>query len=135
MKYFFLFILLSASSFLKAQTNTSITIIDFVKIKDGLHQEANYFYENNWKVYRVAALKKGFIKSYKLLQAVQDSMSNFDLMLMTEYTDSVQYKLSEERFQGLIKEMRPTGPLLLNDKKPNDFRQNVFSKRTKTLFE
>ena len=52
-------------------------------------------------------LHKGYIKSYQLLLTVADSLSNFDLMLITEYADSAQEKLSEERFQQIIKETRP----------------------------
>ena len=37
---------------------SSITKIDFVKIKEGKKTESLYFYENNWKVYRDIALHK-----------------------------------------------------------------------------
>ncbi len=113
---------------------SSITTIDFVKIKHNKRAEALYFYENNWKVFRDIALKNDFIKSYKLLTTVADSAANFDLMLITEYADSTQYKLNEERFQQIIKATRPDGLKLLNELKPNDFRQIVFFKRTETLF-
>jgi hypothetical protein len=116
------------------QCQTMVSIIDFVKVKNDKHQEALYYYENNWKVFRDIALAKGYIKSYRLLSTKADSMSNFDLILMTEYADSTQYKLSEERFQKIIKEASPNGLKLLNELKPNDFRQNVFFKKTETLF-
>ena len=115
-------------------TQHSISAIDFVRIKNNKRQEAIYFYENNWKVYRDIALSKGFIKSYKLLLALPDTSVNFDLMLITEYTDSLQLKLSEERFQQIIKDVRPGGPKLLSEIKPNDFRQNVVFKQAETLF-
>lgn len=117
-----------------AQTKNTITVIDFVKIKNNKRAETFFFYENNWKAYRDIALKKNYIKSYRLLSSPADSVSNFDLLLITEYTDSVQYRLSEERFEQIIKATRPNGPKLLNDLKPNDFRQNVFFKETKTIF-
>ena len=113
---------------------SSITKIDFVKIKEGKKTESLYFYENNWKVYRDIALQKGYIKSYQLLLTVADSLSNFDLMLITEYADSAQEKLSEERFQQIIKETRPNGPKLSNNLKPNEFRQNLYLKNAQTLF-
>ena len=86
------------------QNQTTITIIDFVKIKNERRQEAVFYYENNWKMYRDIALKKGFIASYKLLTTPADSIANFDLILMTEYADSLQFNLSEDRFQQIIKE-------------------------------
>jgi hypothetical protein len=116
------------------QSETTITMIDFVKIKNNKRQEALFYYENNWKVFRDVALEKGYIKSYKLLTTSADTTANFDLILITEYADSSQFKLSEERFQQIIKETRPDGSKLLNELKPNDFRQNVFFKKTETLF-
>ena len=116
------------------QSKMIISTIDFVKIKNDKLQEALFFYENNWKVYRDIALENGYIKSYKLLTTSPDTTANFDLMLMTEYADSSQFKLNEERFQQIIKATRPDGPKLLNDLKPSDFRQNSFFKQAETLF-
>lgn len=111
-----------------------VAVIDFVKIRDGKRAEALFFYENNWKVYRDIALQKGIIQSYELLTTTPDSAANFDLMLVTVYKDSTQWAMAEERFQGIIKEVRPAGPKLLNDLKPAAFRQNVFNKKTELLF-
>jgi hypothetical protein len=126
-----LFLCLATLAF--AQNNSAVKIIDFVKVNNGRYKEAVFFYDNNWKVYRDLALQKGYIQSFELLTTKRDTLANFDLMLITEYKDSIQFKLSEERFQSIIKETRPTGPLLLNEFKPNDFRQNVFLKQAKTL--
>ena len=79
-------------------------------------------------------MKNDYIKSYKLLTTSADSTANFDLILITEYADSSQFKLNEERFQQIIKATRPDGPKLLNELKPNDFRQNLFFKKSETLF-
>lgn len=57
----------------------------------------------------------------------------FDIILITEYADSVQLRLGEERFQKIIKETRPNGPRLLNEHKPADFRQNVFTKQAESV--
>jgi hypothetical protein len=108
--------------------------MDFVKIKDGKKAEAMYFYENNWKLYREEALKRKIIHSYRLVEAVPDSVGNFDLILVTVYNDSVQYPKSEENFRPILAALRPNGPALLNNLKPADFRENVFFKITRTLF-
>ena len=132
--FIILFVLTTSTTISLAQGPTSISTIDFVKIKDGKRQEALFFYENNWKVYRDIALEKGYIKSYRLLTTIADTTANFDLILVTEYADSSQYKIREERFQQIIKANRPDGPKLLNEFKPNDIRLNVFSKEATTLF-
>jgi hypothetical protein len=134
MKNLLLVALLLFSNISFGQTQTTITTIDFVKIKNNKRQEALFYYENNWKVFRDIALEKGYIKSYKLLTTTADTTANFDLILMTEYTDSSQYKLSEERFQKIIDYVRPDGSKLLNELKSNDFRENLFFKESETLF-
>jgi hypothetical protein len=116
------------------QNEGTITLIDFVKIKNDKRKETLFYYENNWKVYRDVALEKGFIKSYKLLTTSADTIANFDLILITEYADSSQFKLSEERFQQIIRTTRPDGVKLLNEVAPKDFRQNLFFKMANTLF-
>jgi len=126
-------ILFSTVSF--GQADPSVTIIDFVKIKNNNTKEAIYYYEKNWKASRDIALAKGFIKSYRLLSTTADSAADFDLVLITEFKDSAQYNLVEERFQAIFKEMRTGGPILLNDLKPSEFRQNVFNKKAETIFK
>lgn len=124
------FIALSAT----AQKSKEVIIMDFVKITEGKKAEAMFFYENNWKVYRDAAVKKKIIKSYELAEARPDSLNNFDLVLITVYKDSLQHSKSEANFAPILKELRPSGPVLLNDVKPNDFRKNLFYKIVRPVF-
>jgi hypothetical protein len=129
-----LYVLFLTQQQASAQTHTEVTLMDFVKIKNGKKAEALFFYENNWKVYRELALKKGIIKSYQLLQCQPDSLNNFDLILITVYSNAEQYNKSEENFRSILTQLRPNGPLLLNELKPAEFRENVFVKTTSTMF-
>ncbi len=128
-----LFILLFLAATIKAGSQT-VLVMDFVKVKNGNYAETLFFYENNWKLYRDIALQKGFITSYRLEKTTVDSTAPFDLVLITEYRDSTMYHKSEENFSDILATARPKGPLLLNDLKPADFRQNVFVKVTETLY-
>jgi hypothetical protein len=125
-------LLIGTATFGLAQN--TISVIDFVQIKDGKQKETLYYYENNWKVYRDIAVKKGYISAYRLMTTTADSTANFDLILITEYADSLQFKSREARFQQIIKEVNPNGPKFLNDLRANDFREIVFSKEASTLF-
>ena len=107
--------------------------IDYVKVKDGKRDEAMYFYENNWKPYRVEALKRGVIHSYEILESIPDSNAPFDLVLITRYRNRDQHLASEKTFETILKELRPNGPRMLNTLKPDDFRQSVFVYRGKVL--
>jgi hypothetical protein len=117
-----------------AQKSKEVIIMDFVKITAGKKAEAMYYYENNWKLYRDAALKSKIIKSFELVEAKPDSLNNFDLILITVYEDSVHYAKREENFAPLLKTLRPNGPVLLNETRPNDFRKNVFVKIVSPVF-
>jgi hypothetical protein len=131
MRFLFLLFCLIATLFAGAQT---VLVMDFVKVKNGKYAEALFFYENNWKMYRDIALQKGFISAYRLEKTSADSAAPFDLLLITEYPDSTIYHKSEENFRSILATTRPSGPLLLNDLKPADFRQNVFLKVTETIY-
>lgn len=109
-------------------------VADFVKIKDGRREEALYFYENNWKVYREEAKRRGVIESFELIDARSEKSSDFDLILITRYWGEDQYKNSEKNFEPILKQLRPNGPLLKNSLKPEEFRQSVFLYTGTTLF-
>ena len=109
------------------------TVADFVKIKNGRRDEAIYYYENNWKVYREAALKRGVIHSYELIETKADGGADFDLILITRYAGEAQLQASEKNFEPILKEIRPDGARLKNEFKPEDFRQNVFVKIGKII--
>lgn len=69
-------------------------------------------------------LKKNILKSYKLFINKDKEPS---IVLITKYKDSTQFNLSEGRFEVIIKRIRPNGPKLLNEFKPNEFKQNIHS--------
>jgi hypothetical protein len=100
-KSFSVIFLLFVSNFSFGQSNPAISIMDFVKIKNEHRREAMYFYEHNWKTYRDIALQKGYIKSYQFLTTTPDSAAGFDILLITEYADSLQLKNGEQRFQEI----------------------------------
>jgi len=103
---------------------TSYVAMDIIKVKNGLWNEALYFFENNWKVYREDAINQGIISSYQMLVNKADSVSH-NIILITEYPDSLSYRKSEENFRPILKKFRPDGPVYLNEKRRNDFVQTV----------
>lgn len=119
-------ILLLLTGFLSYQQThaqkTSYVAIDIIKVKNGLWNEALYFFENNWKTYREDAIKQGVISSYQMLVNKADSVSN-NIVLITEYPDSLSYRKSEENFRPILKKIHPNGPIYLNEKRRNDFMQ------------
>lgn len=108
------------------KADETVVLMDFVKIKNGKRDEAMFFYENNWKIYREAALKQGIIQSFEIVEIAPNESNQFDLILITRYKNEEQHKNSEKNFEPILKEIRPNGALLKNDLKPDDFRQNLF---------
>ena len=100
----------------------SIWVMDFVEVKNNRTAESEYFINQNWKLFREEALKKRVIKSYQVLKTTPDSTHSYSYILMTEFADSASFKNVESNFRPIMKAIRPNGPLMLNEVKPNDFR-------------
>ena len=126
MRIIILIALLSICSISYGQQYDKISTIDFVQIVNDNKDEAMYYYENNWKVLREMAIKKGYIHSFQILETPMSEDEPFQLMLITTYLNKEQYDLRENHFSILIKEK---GELkLMNDMKPVDFRKTLFNK-------
>lgn len=103
-----------------------ITVFEAIKVKNNKRAEALFYYQMNWKVFREKALQKGYIDSFELFESKIVKEADFDIILITKYANQTQYEKSEENFQTIIKQS--DGLKLLNDLKPNEFRENVFTK-------
>ena len=109
-----------------AQKSKRISTVDFVQIVEGNRAETMFYYEYNWKALRQMALKKNYIASYEIMETPYSEDAPFHLMLITTYANNEQYAAREKHFQELIKAKGQL--LLLNDKKPGEFRKNIFHK-------
>lgn len=114
--------------------NGVLETIDFIKVKDGKRDEARYFYENNWRFYRDAAVKRGVIDSFEYIDVQSDTDASFDIILITRYRGEEQYRNREKAFEPIIKELTPNGPFLKGTSKPDEFRQVVYSYTGKAIF-
>lgn len=107
---------------LSAGAYASVSTVDRVRVLDGRVAETLYYYQNNWLVYRVAAARAGHIESYELL--VDRSVAGDEtLLLITVYRDREQYEAREANFAELMTAASPSGPRLLNDLRPPEFRE------------
>ncbi len=126
MKTFFLYLALLLSDAAMAQSDTGVSTIEFVQILDDNREEALFYYQNNWKVLREMAVRKGYIDSFELLETEFTEDQPYHIMLMTTFANKYQFDKREKRFQELI---IAKGSLnLLNDKKPGAFRKTVYLK-------
>ncbi len=118
--------ILSFTSLSYGQLDQRISTMDFVQILNNNKKEVTYYYQNNWKVLRDMAIKKGYIESYQVLETPFNEEQPFEIILITTYANKEQYDQREDHFQELIKEK---GALdLMNEKKPGDFRKTLFNR-------
>ncbi len=109
---------------LPLSATAEVISVDFVRVLNSNTEEAVYFYENNWKKFRIAAVEKGIITSFKLL--VKSSREGrTDILLITAFESQEQYERREENFLAVMRDARDDGPALLNNKAPADFREVV----------
>ncbi len=109
-----------------AQTSPEVTVIEFIEILDDQKEEALYYYQNNWKLLRIAAKKKNYIHSFQLMEISYSDELPAHLLLLTNFENKEQYNQAENKFKIILNEhgsMR-----LLNMKKPEEFRKNVMAK-------
>jgi len=118
--------ILSFTSLSYGQLDQRISTMDFVQILNNNKKEVTYYYQNNWKVLRDMAIKKGYIESYQVLETPFSEEQPFEIILITTYANKEQYDQREDHFQELIKEK---GALdLMNEKKPGDFRKTLLNR-------
>lgn len=111
-----------------------ITVLEVAAVPAGKINEAVFYYTNNWAKYRDSALKAGYIVSYSLQQSIPDTNGTIQLVLMTGYRDEQQLAKSEVHFSGILRTLRPDGPVFLNTLKPAAFRTIILSTVLHTLF-
>lgn len=133
----FIFLVLLNFSCTSVKTNTTnetekVSTIDFVQIVNNNKEEAVFYYQKNWKVLREMALEKEYINSFELFLMDSSEDTPFEIMLITTYTNKIQYQKREEHFAEIMK--LKGGLELLNDKKPNEFRKTLFSKDSVSSF-
>ena len=126
MRFILALFILSFTSLSYGQLDQRISTMDFVQVLNNNKKEVTYYYQNNWKVLRDMAIKKGYIESYQVLETPFSEEQPFEIILITTYANKEQYDQREDHFQELIKEK---GSLdLMNEKKPGDFRKTLFNR-------
>jgi hypothetical protein len=128
--------LIAAVLFLTAFTLNAqkISTFDMVKIKAQYEKEALYFYEQNWRAFRVVALKQKVISNYEMFRSETDSTNHFYLTLVTTYKNEKAFKESEAKFRPIMSAISPNGPKYLNALKRTDFLEYVAGSEGKIVY-
>lgn len=112
--YTLIFTLAAISFSIYTANAQQFTTVDIVKVKASYEKEAMFFYNENWKQFRIEAHQRGFISGFELLKTEIDSLRQFQLILITKYPDSISFHQKEENFAPIMKRISPNGPKMLN---------------------
>ncbi|MEL7296272.1 MAG: hypothetical protein AAGJ86_01355 [Pseudomonadota bacterium] len=110
--------------FLPTVAAAEIFTVDFVKVLNGNEAEAVFYYEENWKRLRAAALEAGHISSYQMLVKRSDE-GRVDLLLVTGYASEAEFANREANFRSVMNTLGFDGPRLKNTIPPDQFRALV----------
>ena len=99
------------------QASEAILFQEKIKILNGKKEEAIYYYRNNWEAFRKHAKERRWIQDYSLkLSSSQED----EFVLETLFADSSQFWQIEKHFKEWA--TARTGPILLNEISPSEFR-------------
>ena len=76
--------------------------VDLIRTLPGMQDEYLRNIEANWAGARSMAKERGIILSYQALAAEPDSTRRWDIILMTEYTDSTAWAAREDEFRAIF---------------------------------
>ncbi len=122
-KMLFVCLLLGVARLCAAQ---SVWATDFVKTKEGQHENYLRSLRANWEKARVKAVELGYVKAYRVLTLPGNA--DWDVVLMTEYADRASYEKAEEHFTEVFKLVMPNGPTLIEGKGSRQLADIQFSK-------
>lgn len=87
---------------LPTDTTESVWAVDLITLLPGGREEYTGNIKNNWAQARDIALRDGNIVSFQAMITEPDSTREWDIILMTEYTDSVHWGNREAIFSQIF---------------------------------
>lgn len=90
------------TEYTSSDTAGSVWSIDLVRTNPGLQDVYLDNIRDNWAQARAIGTNQGALKSYRALAAPQDSTRGWDVILMTEYSDSTAWADRESIFADIF---------------------------------
>lgn len=80
----------------------SVWSVDLVRTLPGMQAAYLESIKANWAGARAVALRDEHIVSYRAMATPPDSLSQWDVILLTEYPDSIAYEQREDTFRAIF---------------------------------
>jgi hypothetical protein len=85
--------------------NGSVWGIGFIRVKPGMDEAYMSYLAGQWKNTQEAMKKEGLILSYKVITTEAHSVTDFNMMLMTEYKDMATMEANEGKYDALAQKV------------------------------
>ncbi len=96
----------AATAAAPAPTSSSIWTVNTSEVQPGKLEQARRYFATGWLPLRRAALKRGYIRSYRILEAPKIDDKNPEFILITEYPNQAAYRDREAHFDTLFAELK-----------------------------
>lgn len=106
----------SAEDAAAAATGEARWTVNVAKVKPGMLDTARRYYEAGWLPARREALRRGMIKSFRLLAAPAETESQPEFVLITEYADAESFAQREANFDRIFADLAIPGTILIDGK-------------------
>ena len=120
-------IVLSFYSICNGQQDERMSLMIFVEVLNDNKEEAIFYYQNNWGAMAELAIERGLMESHQILETPYSEEEPYHLILIVTFFNEEQYDNREEPYFELLKEIGPEK--LMNGKKPDEFRKELYKKR------
>lgn len=127
MRFKLLFIVLSFYAICNGQQDERMSLMIFVEILNDNKEEAIFYYQNNWAAIADMGIERGWMESQQILETPYSEEEPYHLILIVTFFNEEQYDNREEPYFELKKEFGPEK--FMNDKKPDEFRKELYKKR------
>ena len=89
----------------------SIWTINSAKVRPGMIEKARRYYDAAWLPARREAVRLGYIKSFRLLAVPEESKTDAEFVLITEYESQEKFAVREKNFQSIFEQINTPRPL------------------------
>jgi hypothetical protein len=99
--------------------------VNVAKVKPGMLETARRYYEAGWLPARREALRRGIIKSFRLLAAPAETEDQPEFVLITEFADAASYREREANFDQIFADLGIPSPIMIDGKGRADIFASV----------
>lgn len=103
----------------------SIFTVNVANVRAGKLEAARRYYELGWLPARREALRRGDIRSFRLLAATREDATQPEFVLITEFAAGLPYETREARFRAIFAKLGQSGPITADGLSRDDIFESL----------